>query len=255
MQRKEKENCLSAQAGQGVPIPPCKLMKLDRNCYMCDSPDHLIRECPYVKTGNATFLRGMPPYNQGYWHGASISDAGSYVNMYGVLGMMISSPMNYPFSYMGVSPCMASLYGGMPTPLGFMQMGAAQSHVIPGRESPIPHTEIMNHPDIERKHTKKLRERDQTCDLFEDYCCDGTVRSHKLRFQSGKKSSPFNVEQRTRRKYSNQKHSSPHQMESYEVKDFHLVGHKLEDSLFWSLKRDQRTRYSRTSNFRIARHV
>ncbi|KAF3655179.1 putative pollen-specific leucine-rich repeat extensin-like protein 2-like [Capsicum annuum] len=109
-------------------LPAGRVIK-DRNCYMCGSPDHLIRDCafasdpnPMLRTGNAMLSGGFPSYPSPYWNSNTYSTLRPFANVYGNGG-------NSPFSACMVpptlftTPYMRSMHAGMPLHGGIMRMG------------------------------------------------------------------------------------------------------------------------------------
>ncbi|KAL3844282.1 hypothetical protein ACJIZ3_001685 [Penstemon smallii] len=100
-----------------------------RNCYICGSPDHLMRDCPasnqnlMFQHGNGAFHGGMPSYAPPYWNGSSLPPFGPYGNMYGhPAALMMPFNASFPVSPFAVPPYNPSVCGGMPGP-GNMRMG------------------------------------------------------------------------------------------------------------------------------------
>ncbi|XP_009781066.1 E3 ubiquitin ligase PARAQUAT TOLERANCE 3-like [Nicotiana sylvestris] len=114
--------------GGDVNFLPAGRVKKDRNCYMCGSPDHLIRDCafasnpnPMLQTGNPMLTGGFPGYPSPYWNSNTFSTLRPFANMYGNAG-------NAPYAYMVpptpfTAPYMRSMHGGVPLPGGIMRMG------------------------------------------------------------------------------------------------------------------------------------
>lgn len=228
--------------GGRVVIPPTKYRKYERNCYMCGSPDHLIRECPHSKRGNAVISGGIPPYREGYWHGAPFSNV-PYANIYGSPAMMSFDPMMFQVTPFGMSSCLPPMYSSPPTPYGFMRVGAFQPLGRSGAEAGT-YVENMNNQDGERKLKNELQERYHDSGLSEDYFSGGTRRSHEMLSQPDKETSSDNDDQRAHRMPS---HHKPHHRPSYQVDKGYLVDTKHKNSHNLTCERDRRTQYSEKS--------
>ncbi|KAK4338602.1 hypothetical protein RND71_043089 [Anisodus tanguticus] len=124
-------------------------VKKDRNCYMCGSPDHLIRDCafasnrnPILQSGNAMLTGGFPGYPSPYWNCNTYSTPMPFANMYGNAG-------NAPFNACMVPPTpfahryMRSVHGSMPLPGGIMRMGGMALPAGNGDDLPLNQYEYM----------------------------------------------------------------------------------------------------------------
>ncbi|XP_028556862.1 E3 ubiquitin ligase PQT3-like isoform X2 [Dendrobium catenatum] len=244
--KRNEELCTETRGGR-VAIPSIKHRKYERNCYMCGAPDHLIRECPHAKTGNAVASGGIPPYQEGYWRGASFTNVRPYANIYGAPPMMPFDPMMFQAPAFGISSCMPPMYGSLPAPYGFMTMGAVPHLMMPGVE-PITHAaETMNKKNGVRKRNYELQERYHGSDLSEGCYSGGTERSHAQLIQSDKRSSSDDDEQRAHGKHSQQKHNSPRRRPSYEGDKLHLVNEKHKEPHLFACGMDQRSYFSEKS--------
>lgn len=109
--------------------------KADRTCYMCDAPDHLIRDCPFangphpmLQTGNSMYAVGVRPnFATPYWNNASFGPMRPFTTIYAnpIYANPGMTPFNasmYPVSPIGVSPHMASMYGHIPAHGGIPRM-------------------------------------------------------------------------------------------------------------------------------------
>ncbi|XP_020586072.1 E3 ubiquitin ligase PQT3-like isoform X2 [Phalaenopsis equestris] len=230
-----------------VPIPPSKYRKHERNCYMCGSPDHLIRECPHAKTGNAVCSGGIPRYQEGYWHGASLSNVRPYANIYGVPPLMHFDPMMFQAPTFAISSCMPPMYGGLAAPYGFMRTGAVPHVMMPGAEPRIHAAETMNKQNGEGKHYYGSRGRYLDSDLSEDYYSGGAERSPAWRIQPDKHTSSDDEEQRAHRKNSHYTHNSTRQRPSYHDDKFHLIDEKYKEPCIFACGREQRAHFSEKS--------
>ncbi|KAK8959744.1 hypothetical protein KSP40_PGU006522 [Platanthera guangdongensis] len=235
---KREELCIDAKVGRAV-IPPSKLRKFERNCYMCGSPDHLIRECPHSKRENAVVSGMVTPYREGYWHGSTFPNV-HYGNLYGGPAMMSFDPMMFQVSPYGISSYLPPMYSNPPTPYGFMRMGAVPPPVISGAEAGT-YVESMNNQDGQRKHTNEFQKRYHDFGLSEDYHSAGTRRSHEQLIQADKETSSDNDEPRTHRKHS---HHDPHARPSYQEEKGYTADVKHKDPHMSAYGRDRQTHYS-----------
>ncbi|KAL9269641.1 hypothetical protein AKJ16_DCAP17155 [Drosera capensis] len=99
------------------------LYTAERTCYMCGSPDHLIRDCPVAASSRADYRNDMafagasPRYGPPYWHRTQFSQARPLVNMCGSHMMMPYSGaigpqfQQHPFAVPAYNP---NIYGGFP---------------------------------------------------------------------------------------------------------------------------------------------
>ncbi|GLT97222.1 hypothetical protein SLE2022_147950 [Rubroshorea leprosula] len=114
--------------------------KGDRTCYMCGSPDHLIRDCPVASSPHPLFQRGhamfpgpMPGYGYGSpcWNGHSFPHGRPrpFPITFGNAGMMPFNATMIPVTPFSVPTFMPSMFGGSPTYRGFMGMGGTTTPV------------------------------------------------------------------------------------------------------------------------------
>ncbi|XXG81707.1 hypothetical protein AAC387_Pa09g2281 [Persea americana] len=174
---------------------PSRYKKGDRTCYMCGSPDHLVRDCPaaacpypMLQTAETVFPGGNLAYGPAYWQGASLPHVRPFGNLYGAPGMMPFDPTMVPVTPFAVPPYMPSMYAGMPVPCGFMRMGGMVPPMLGGQERPLSRSEFMELQDKERKR-KFLNEnldRGQTYDA-DDYSSEGYHYNEPQRRSSDRK--------------------------------------------------------------------
>lgn len=162
---------LAPQSNKGIGItvldgtetymPSSKHRKGERNCFMCGSPSHLIRDCPQAsqsyplqQTEGACFNRGMPMYGNPCWNANPFPQAQSYMNMYGHPGMMPYNAAIGPVSPFGIPPYMPPMCTDMQSPFGYMRMGAVPYPMIPEAKWRGPqfgeHQHRIGHPGSER---------------------------------------------------------------------------------------------------------
>ncbi|CAO2816632.1 unnamed protein product [Amaranthus hypochondriacus] len=160
-----------------------------RTCYMCGSPDHLIRDCP-----------GHPNSNSRHWNGlASLPGAVSgypplcwpntppqvpFTNMYGGPGMMFYNANTGPISPYAFSSCAA--YGGYPVsrPNGYMTMGGMALPAGNTAQHPRQADFLgpQNNANLQRNYDVALKreqnfQRDQNPNTPHDYTERGSFQS------------------------------------------------------------------------------
>lgn len=163
-----------------------KIKKGERNCYMCGSPDHLVRDCPAAaaaaaasslnpyplhQTGNTVFGGGMAAYEQSYWNGNSFFPVRQFPYGYSASRMMPISPAIIPAAPFAVPPYMPSPYSGVPA-CGFMNMGGAFLPHTHGTQYFPGQVEIREHPDSGPKQRVSRDQQDRarsTDDEHYDY--------------------------------------------------------------------------------------
>ncbi|GAB2222988.1 hypothetical protein Drorol1_Dr00017121 [Drosera rotundifolia] len=146
--------------------------KAERTCYMCGSPDHLIRDCPVAASSRADYRNDMafagasPRYGPPYWHQIQFSQARPFVNMCGSHMMM---PYNgavgpqfqqHPFA---VPSYNSNIYGGFPlsSDYGIMR-GMEKPLGIDAQRSSHQH-QLLEHHDWEarRQSSNETSRREQ----------------------------------------------------------------------------------------------
>lgn len=135
--------------------------KGNRTCYMCGSPDHLIRDCPasscqhtMLHTGPGIVHGGIPGYASAYWNGAAYPPPiRPFSNMYSNPHMMTFNASLVPMSPYVVPPYVPSVYGGLPTPGGIMGTGNMVRPIGNTAEHPLDHCDYKGHQysDTKRK--------------------------------------------------------------------------------------------------------
>ncbi|CAH9106360.1 unnamed protein product [Cuscuta epithymum] len=93
-----------------------RLKQVGRTCYICGSPEHLMKECPsnchlMPPSGNHMPMGGMPGYASPYWNSTMYSP---FAHMYGNPGMMPFNPAVIPTANFGASPYMPMMHSGIP---------------------------------------------------------------------------------------------------------------------------------------------
>ncbi|XP_024959560.1 E3 ubiquitin ligase PARAQUAT TOLERANCE 3-like isoform X1 [Cynara cardunculus var. scolymus] len=145
--------------------------KVDRTCYMCGSPDHLIRDCPIAPnrhpmshaggfSGNPMFQGGMPCYSTPYWSGAAFPPINPYMTMYGNPGLVPFGGSMVPITPYRVPHYLPSTYSSLPVPSGTM-MGSLEAPFETRSEQPLTHSEILEPwlGDNRRNFSDERRER------------------------------------------------------------------------------------------------
>nr|XP_004303469.2 PREDICTED: uncharacterized protein LOC101301887 [Fragaria vesca subsp. vesca]XP_011467226.1 PREDICTED: uncharacterized protein LOC101301887 [Fragaria vesca subsp. vesca]XP_011467227.1 PREDICTED: uncharacterized protein LOC101301887 [Fragaria vesca subsp. vesca] len=221
--------------------------KGDRACYMCGSPDHLIRECPVatsprplLHTGNAIFPGAMPGYAPPYWNGAALPRAPPFRNLYGNYGMTAFDNMPIHPTPFSVYPYMhmTSMYRGIPGFGGYMGMGGVAPFPENGENC---YTSRSEFPDLEgqqkrRKLSKEKFRRDQSCDDDEDWGrqqYNGTARlqEHKS-FVNREKSVSYSSDGSTKRSQRQDRHHNEiddaniHLVDGHQKSSGLVVGHR-----------------------------
>ncbi|OVA08364.1 zinc finger protein [Macleaya cordata] len=188
--RKRKGLWLNTADGAGSFAATSRHRKGDRTCYMCGSPDHLIRDCPaassqypMLQTGEAVFPGGMPTYGAPYWPGTSLPHMRPYANVYATPGMMPFDPNMVAVNPFTVPSYMPPMYAGMPVPYGLMRMGGLAPPMMTGVERPFMQAEFMDLQGSEQKHKhfnghlerEKIHDADNS---DEEYRYNEPQRSH-----------------------------------------------------------------------------
>ncbi|XP_058108561.1 uncharacterized protein LOC131251692 [Magnolia sinica] len=261
--------------GSGSFIPTSRYRKGDRNCYMCGSPDHLVRDCPaasspysMLQTGDGVFQGGISAYGPQYWQGPSLPHVRPFANLYGAPGMMPFDPTMVPVTPFAVPPYMPSMYAGMPVPCGFMRMGGTVPPMMAGAERPLSRAEFMELQDKERRrkfsneHLQRELIHDGDDDSSECYRYDEPQRrSRDCKPLSDREMAGSDSEDsgnwRLRKKHQHDKHSDslPRQRSGFvsDDEDIHSVSRKHEKgSHFSATGRDSsKAYYSEKSNVEI----
>ncbi|MQL73656.1 hypothetical protein Taro_005996 [Colocasia esculenta] len=250
----------SADAGGTTTFPPSRLKKGERNCFMCGSPDHLIRDCPaasnpyqFLQTGNAAFHGGMPAYGAAYWHNNSFPYMRPYANMYGTPGMLPFDPSIKSVPPFGIS-YMSPMYASLPVPW----MGGMGSPMMSGASHPFSHADVIEFQDGEqrRKNLKGQIEREEAFDEGDnDYHCPDSRRrlnDHKAQLDKGVAISYSDEDPRVHRKHAHggYLHASSHQRptSTSEDEEIHSGSRKHEKTSNIVVSgRDSRTHYSERS--------
>ncbi|XP_072990347.1 uncharacterized protein [Typha latifolia] len=185
--QKKKGLNSNTQDGTGGFMVAMKNRKGDRNCYMCGSPNHLIRDCPLsanTYSGDVAFPGGISAYGPPYWHGSTFSHIRPYADMFGTPGLVPFDPRIVPVTPFAVPSYGPSLYPGVTTPYGFMRMGGLSSPVLAAAQGPLSHGGFMDLQGGRQKYVE--RELDYN-NNSEDYHYDETRRrSHERKHQSDK---------------------------------------------------------------------
>ncbi|KAH9616692.1 hypothetical protein KSS87_016093 [Heliosperma pusillum] len=125
--KKEQTFCDVTGGAERNFITPGRLNKGLRTCYMCGSPDHLIRDCPAAASshtsnwcGNVPFQGGFPGYAPQYWPGYSPHGRPLY-DMY-CPEMMYNTNMAATTPY-AFSPYTSPMFTGYQVTSGSLQPG------------------------------------------------------------------------------------------------------------------------------------
>ncbi|XP_050363336.1 E3 ubiquitin ligase PQT3-like isoform X2 [Argentina anserina] len=160
-------------AGGGKRFLECgRNRKGDRACYMCGSPDHLIRECPVATSSQHMLHSGampaaLPGYVPLYWDVAPLPYTPSFRYPYGNQGMTAFDAMLIPPAPFSVHPYMhmPSMYRA-PGFGGYMGMGGVTPLPEASEDCDIGRSDFPD-PEGQEKRRKlsnvNLR-RDQSCD-------------------------------------------------------------------------------------------
>ncbi|KAL9249449.1 E3 ubiquitin ligase PQT3-like-like protein [Drosera capensis] len=134
--------------------------KAERTCYMCGSPDHLIRDCPVAASSRVDYRNDMPfagassRYGPPYWHQTQFTHMRPFPNMCGSHMMM---PYNVamgpqfnqnPFAVPSYNP---NIYSGFLMPSNFASIrGTARPAEIGAQQNSQQH-QMMEHQDWEAR--------------------------------------------------------------------------------------------------------
>ncbi|KAM7510750.1 hypothetical protein LguiB_009625 [Lonicera macranthoides] len=206
----------------------------DRTCYMCGSPDHLIRDCPaayahnpMLQTGNPMFPGGMLPggmagYGPPYWNGGSFAPTRPFTNMYGHPGMMPFNPAMLPVSPYAIPPHISSMYGGPPAPSGIMRMGGLAPPVGIRGERPVSHSELLELQECEKRgkpfdeNVGRRRRYDAQDDFHQRHHYNEPEQSYDNKSRSEREETASHSgdshSRRSRRKHQNDEHYVDHEI-------------------------------------------
>lgn len=149
----------------------------DRTCYMCGSPDHLIRDCPaassphsLLQRGNSLFPGGIQSYVPPYWNGTSFPHVRPFGNLYGNAGMMPFNATMVPAAPFAVPSYMPSVYGGFPAFSGYMTMGGVAPPLGPIEECRQSHQDFADFQNFEKRQkiSNENMRRELSRDDYED---------------------------------------------------------------------------------------
>ncbi|KAK1372617.1 E3 ubiquitin ligase PARAQUAT TOLERANCE 3-like [Heracleum sosnowskyi] len=147
--------------------------KADRTCYMCDAPDHFLRDCPFAngsppmpQTGNSMCaVGGMAADMTPYWNNTAFGPMMPYTTMYAYTGMMPFNASMFPVSPIGVYPYMSYMYGHVPAFGGSPGMAGMAPLVGDRSENPSRHAKYLEtRNEIRGNHFKDYMMRRQPCD-------------------------------------------------------------------------------------------
>ncbi|KAJ7966364.1 E3 ubiquitin-protein ligase RBBP6 [Quillaja saponaria] len=130
----------------------------DRTCYMCGSPNHLIRDCPVASSPHPPLQRGgaMIPgpgsgYLSQYWNTAPLPHVRPFTVPYGHPGMLPFNTAMFPVLPFAVPTYMPSAYGGNPSFSAFMKIGDVALPVETGGEHHESGSELLDHQNYEKR--------------------------------------------------------------------------------------------------------
>ncbi|XP_017699851.2 E3 ubiquitin ligase PQT3-like isoform X2 [Phoenix dactylifera] len=256
--QRKKGSAFNTPDGSGALMPPSKNRKGTRNCYMCGSPNHLVRDCPAASNpypGDAAFPGGISAYGHPFWHGASLPHFRPYANIYGAPGVMPFDPTVLQVSPFGMPSYMPSLYAGMAGPY-LMRMGGVPPPLMAGAEHPLSHAEFMNLQDGERKPKllNECRERELDYDAIseDNRYNEARRRSHERKHYLDKepiRSCSDSDSQRIHKKDPLEKHHSPsHRRPGFNSdEEIYSADLKHKESYASVSRRNQRSHYSEKS--------
>ncbi|KAH9805096.1 hypothetical protein KPL71_002316 [Citrus sinensis] len=149
----------------------------DRTCYMCGSPNHLIRDCPAALSPNPMLQQGAlcghaPPF----WNGPSLAHGRPIANIYGNHGMMPFNATMAPTTQFAVPAYMPSMFGGIPA-YGFdMEASCSGYTMMGGPRTPVGvnagrlgRSRVLHHQDCEKKQKlSNINMSEQSYDDDED---------------------------------------------------------------------------------------
>lgn len=147
----------------------------DRTCYMCGSPNHLIRDCPaalspnpMLQQGNAFFPGAMRGYAPPYWNGPSLPHVRPFANIYGNHGMMPFNATMGPTTPFAVPTYMPSVFGSLPAYGGYTMTGGPRTP-IGVNAGHLYRSGVFHHQDCEKKQKlSNTNTSEQSYDYNED---------------------------------------------------------------------------------------
>nr|CAD1822577.1 unnamed protein product [Ananas comosus var. bracteatus] len=228
-----KGHGINAPDGSGAIVPPIKPRKGERNCYMCGSPDHLIRDCPVASNtypGDVAFPGQISAYGPPFWYGSPFPNFQPYASMYAPPGIMPYDSRVLPVAHAALPSYMPPLYGGMSAPY-FMRTGGFPYPMFDGSSSTFTHADFRDphggeqHHKIRNEGTEREFDYD---DRSEDYH-PGEIRreTYEQRHRSGKQASKTfsdDDKQRVLKKHQQDEYYSPAHQKSYNTSDEDIHG-------------------------------
>ncbi|KAL8107356.1 uncharacterized protein LOC141671482 [Apium graveolens] len=206
--------------------------KVDRTCYMCDSPDHFIRDCPFtnsshplLQTGNSMYAVGaMPAFATPYWNNIAFGPMRPFTNTYANHGMMPYNASMFPVSPIGVSPYMASMYGHMPAHSGIPRMAGMAPLAGNITENPFTHEDFSETQrlKIRGNHSKEYMMRKQHSD-------DDDIQTVRHNLPKSSQKYLFHAERENSGSYSGHKHTQRSRGKDLCAEDFDRNTHSLHD--------------------------
>ncbi|CAI9095918.1 OLC1v1031956C1 [Oldenlandia corymbosa var. corymbosa] len=227
---RKREMWVDPGGGDGSFLGTSRPHKGKRTCYMCGSPEHLIRDCPLSScpqpmlqtVGPNVFQGGISSYAPQYWHHAAYPSFRPFRDMYGNPAMM---PFNAP---------LVPTYGGapyVPNMYGLATRGPIRPENLP--QPRVSSAEHPPHPDVELHYAEKKRKlpyeflgRGQNGDDEDNYherkqYCEPD-KSHEYRVYKDREASGGYPEDRVARKQCKKNHLGQHgNSDTYSFDDFH----------------------------------
>ncbi|KAL5559524.1 hypothetical protein UlMin_035735 [Ulmus minor] len=155
MVKKKKELLVDIAGGDKTFMERGRHKKIAQTCYMCGSPEHLIRDCPAAlsarpmpQIGNGLFtMPGCTPF----WNGAPLPHVRPFGNIYGNCGMLPFNATMAPTAPFVVPTYMTPMYCPIPS-FGCKRMGG----VLPAMGSVEDHCASQDLDFQDRKKRIKL---------------------------------------------------------------------------------------------------
>lgn len=206
--------------------------KGDKTCYMCDSPDHFIRDCPFangphplLQTGNSMYAMGArPAFATPYWNNTAFGPMRPYTNIYANHGMMPYNASMFPVSPIGVSPYMASMYGHMPAHSCIPRMAGMAPLVGNRTENPFMHEDFSETQrfKIRGNHSKEYMMRRHPSD-------DDDIQTGCHNLPKSSQENLFHAERENSGSYSGDKHTQRLRGNDLRAEHFDRNSHSLHD--------------------------
>nr|XP_017227817.1 PREDICTED: uncharacterized protein LOC108203396 isoform X1 [Daucus carota subsp. sativus] len=204
--------------------------KADRTCYMCDAPNHLIKECPFVngphpwlQTGNSMYSVGArPTFAAPYWNNTAYGPMRPFTNLYANHGMMPYNSSMFPVSPVGVSPYMAAITAHS----GFQSMAGMAPLAGNRTEYPFRHEDFLKIEscDIRGNRSKEYMMRKQPSDD------DGAgIQTNRHNLPKSSEEYLFHKERKNSGSYSGEKKPRRSRGDDLHAGDFDCKAHSRHD--------------------------